>query len=103
MRAAWPKLEHVFSVRRSDEEVCGEGSPEPGHLLKEPHWLPNALLNEFPVDLLAIKQVPATLPPLNFERKSWEKLISRTAPAKQPRAVIKAWPPNAQLYSHPVA
>jgi hypothetical protein len=27
MRAAWPKLEHVFSVRRSDEEVCGEGSP----------------------------------------------------------------------------
>jgi hypothetical protein len=30
MRAAWPKLEHVFSVRRSDqEEIEGERSPEP--------------------------------------------------------------------------
>jgi hypothetical protein len=51
MPAAWPKLEHVFSIRRSDEVVQGDGSPEPSHLLKEPHRLPNTLLTDFPVDL----------------------------------------------------
>jgi hypothetical protein len=63
MRAAWPKLEHVFSVRRNDEEGPGEKSPEPKRLLKEHHRLPNDLLTRFPVDLFTIEQGFATLPP----------------------------------------
>ena len=98
MRAAWPKLEHVFSVRRSDErEIRGVMSPEPRHVLKEPHRLPNNLLCRFPVDLLVIERGFCTTPPLNFERDAWEKLISKTESGRHPRVVLESWPPNAQL------
>jgi hypothetical protein len=102
MRAAWPKLEHVFSVRRSEkeeEEVEGERSPEPSHVLREPHRLSNALLSKFPVDLLTVERGFSTKPPLKYERDTWEKLISRTEKKNQPREVIEAWPPNAQLWT----
>jgi hypothetical protein len=100
MRAAWPELDHVFSVRRSDEEeVEGEGSPKPKLLLKGPHRLPNKLLMDSPVDLLTIEQGHATKPPLTYERNSWEKLISRTKESERPRVVIESWPPNSQLWT----
>jgi hypothetical protein len=67
MRAAWCKLEHVFSVRQNGEEGQGEKSPEPRHLLRECPRLPNDLLTRFPVDLLMIKQGSATLPPVSYE------------------------------------
>jgi hypothetical protein len=57
MRAAWPKLEHVFSVRRSDEEEMeGERSPEPSHVLKELHRLSNELLSKFQVNLVTVER-----------------------------------------------
>ena len=100
MRAAWPKLEHVFSVRRGDdEEIEGEKSPEPSHVLGEPHRLPNTLLSKRPVDLLTVERGFATKPPLKYERDAWEKLISRTEKSNQPRVIIEAWPPNAQLWT----
>ena len=67
MRAAWPKLEHVFSVRRSnEEEIRGEKSPEPHHVLREPHRLPNTLLSKSPVDLLIVERGFSTKPPVNY-------------------------------------
>jgi hypothetical protein len=85
MRAAWPKLEHVFSVRRSDgDEIEGENSPEPHQILREPHRLPNTLLNKSPVDLLTVERGSSTKPPLKYERDVWEKLISRTRPSNRP-------------------
>ena len=97
MRAAWPKLQHVFSVRRSDDAVQGADGPEPAQIFREPHRLPNNLLTNYPVDLLTIEQGSLTQSPLNYERQPWEKLISWTDMLKQPRVVIKSWPPNAQL------
>jgi hypothetical protein len=99
MRSAWPKLDHVFSVRRSDEDGVGESSPEPTHTFRETHRLPKKLLTNCPVDLLIIEQGDETKPPLSFDWKPWEKLISRTDPANQPRVVIESWPPNAQLWT----
>ena len=99
MRAAWPKLEHVFSVRRNEEKIEGEESPEPKNVLKEPHRLPNKLLMDFPVDLLTIERGYATKPPTTYEHTSWEKLISRTEEKNRPRVVIESWPPNAQLWT----
>ena len=99
MRAAWPKLDHLFSVRRSNEEGKSEASPEPAHVFREPHRLPNELLNKHPVDLLTIEQGVSSKPPSNFERHTWEKLVSRTRPENRPRVVIEAWPPNAQLWT----
>ena len=100
MRAAWPKLEHVFSVRRSEsEEVKGERSPEPHYILREPHRIPNNLLNEAPVDLLTVERGFSIHPPLNYDRDVWEKLISRTELRKRPRVVLEAWPPNAQFWT----
>ena len=99
MRSAWPKLDHVFSVRRSDGNGESEASPEPTKILREPHRLPKELLNNFPVDLLTIEQGDATKPPLSFEQHPWEKLISRTSPENRPRVVIESWPPNAQLWT----
>ena len=99
MRVAWPKLEHVFSVRRSEEKIEGEASPSPKQVLREPHRLPNKLLMDFPVDLLTIEQGHVTKPPLTYERTSWEKLISRTTADNRPRVVIESWPPNAQLWT----
>ena len=87
MRAAWPKLEHVFSVRRSNEEGKSEASPEPAHIFREPHRLPNGLLNKRRVDLLNIEQGVSSKPPLNFEWHAWEKLVSRTRPKNRPRVV----------------
>jgi hypothetical protein len=79
MRAAWPKLEHIFSVRRGDGEASKEEqSPRPKHIFKEPHRLPNDLLNNFPVDLLTIEQGSDAKPTPNYERRTWGKLISRT-------------------------
>jgi hypothetical protein len=67
-RAAWPKLEHVFSVRRRDEEEMeGERSPEPSHVLKEPHRLSNELLSKFPVNLLAVERAFSNEPLLKHE------------------------------------
>jgi hypothetical protein len=64
MRAAWPKLEHIFSVRRSDgDEIKGENSPEPRQIFREPHRLPSTLLNKFPVDLLTVERGFSTTPP----------------------------------------
>jgi hypothetical protein len=97
MRSAWPKLEHVFSVRRDDKDGKGESSPEPTQTFRDPHRLSNNLLNDFPVDLLTVEQGFETKPPLSFDRKPWEKLISRTDSKNQPRVVIESWPPNAQL------
>ena len=79
MRLAWPKLEHVLSVRRSDGDGKSEArSPEPAHVFWEPHRLPNSLLNNCPVDLLTIEQGRVSSKPrLNFERHAWEKLVSR--------------------------
>jgi hypothetical protein len=100
MRAAWPKLEHIFSVRRSDKKTSDEGkSPEPKYVFKEPHRLPNNLLNDFPVDLLIIEQGADTRPTPDYEQKTWEKLIYRTQESNQPRVVIESWPPNAQLWT----
>jgi hypothetical protein len=99
MRVAWPKVNHVFSVRRSDGNGKSEASPEPTKVFQEPHRLPNELLNDFPVDLLTIEQGGATKPPLSFKRHPWEKLISRTSPENQPRVVVESWPPNAQLWT----
>jgi hypothetical protein len=100
MRAAWPKLEHVFSVRRSEsEEVKGERSPEPHYILREPHRIPNNLLNEAPVDLLTVERGFSIQPPLNYDRNVWEKLISRTELRRRPRVVLEAWPPNAQFWT----
>jgi hypothetical protein len=79
MRAAWPKLEHTFSVRRSDEKASDkEKSPEPKYVFKEPHRLPNNLQNDFPVDLLIIEQGADTIPTPDYEQNTWEKLIYRT-------------------------
>jgi hypothetical protein len=101
MRAAWPKLEHVFSVRRSNEgEIKGQMSPEPRHVLKERHRLPNNLLSKFSVHLLAIERGFSTKPPLNYKQDAWwEKLISRTEWSKRPQVILEAWPPNAQLWT----
>jgi hypothetical protein len=99
MRAAWCELEHAFSLRRNGEEGQGEKNPDPRHLLREHPRLPNDLLTRFPVNLLTIKQASATLPPVSYERKSWEKVITRTAPTNQPRVVVEACPPNAQLWT----
>ena len=100
MRAAWPKLEHVFSVRRSnEEEIRGEKSPEPHHVLKEPHRLPNTLLSKSPVDLLIVERGFSTKPPVNYERDTWEKIISKTKLSQRPRIVLETWPPDAQLWT----
>jgi hypothetical protein len=100
MRAAWPKLEHLFSVRRSDEKTSDEEkSPEPKYVFKEPHRLPNNLLNDFPVDLLTIEQEADTRPTPDYERSTWEKLIYRTRESNQPKVIIESWPPNAQLWT----
>ena len=57
MRAAWPKLGHMFSVRSGIEgEIRGERCPEPRHVFKEPHQLPNRLLRNTPVDLLTVER-----------------------------------------------
>ena len=86
-------------MRRSDTEGQGEESPEPKQLLKEHHRLPNDLLTGFPVDLLTIEQGFVTLSPLDYERKPWEKLITRTESTNQSQVVIESWPPNAQLWT----
>jgi hypothetical protein len=99
MRAAWPKLDHVFSVRRSDGEREEDESPKPKNVLREPHRLPKNLLTDFPVDLLTVEQGHATKPPLDYERRPWEKMISQTNTANQPRVVLEAWPPNSQLWT----
>jgi hypothetical protein len=100
VRAAWPRLEHVFSVRRSEEEeIEGEGSPKPSHAFKEPHRLFNTMLSKFPVYLLTVERGSSNKPPLKYERETWEKLVSRTESSKQPRVIIEAWPPNAQLWT----
>jgi hypothetical protein len=78
MQLAWPKLDHVFSDRRSNGDGRGEASPEPSKTFRELHRLPNNLLNDFPVDLLTIEQGFATKAPVNFERQLWKYLISRT-------------------------
>jgi hypothetical protein len=76
-RLAWPKLDHVLSVRQSGEEGKGEGSPELARTSLGPHCLPNKLLNDFSVDLLLTgKQGFANNPSLSFERDPWEQLIS---------------------------
>jgi hypothetical protein len=93
-------LEHIFSVRRSDnDKIRGKNSPEPRQILKEPHRLPNTLLNNFPVDLLTVERGFSTKPPLKYERDAWEKLISRTEQSRRPRVILEAWPPNAQLWT----
>jgi hypothetical protein len=101
MRAAWPKLEHVFSVRRinEEEEMEGERSPKPSQVFKEPHRLSNTLLSKFPVDLLTVERGFSNKPPLTYERDPWEKLVSRTEKRNHPRVIIEAWPPNAQLWT----
>jgi hypothetical protein len=100
IRAAWPKLEQFFSVRRSNKKMSDEGkSPEPKYVFKEPHRLPNNLLNDFPVDLLIIEQGADTRPTPDYERKTWEKLIYRTQESNKPRIVIESWPPNAPLWT----
>jgi hypothetical protein len=100
MRVAWPRLEHVFSVRRGNEETGQKGtSPKPRHVLYEPHRLPNTLLTSLPVDLLIIEQGSTTKPPLRNERNAWEKLISRTDRSYRPRVILESWAPNAQLWT----
>ena len=100
MRAAWPKLQHVFSVRRSgDSWIDGERSPEPDQVWKEPHRLSNTLLSRSPVDLLIVERGFSTEPPLHYQRDTWEKLVSRTETSKRPRVIIESWPPNAQLWT----
>jgi hypothetical protein len=70
MRAVWPKLEHVFSVKKNDGKTISRNQPGPKDILSEPHQLPNNLLENFPVDLLTIEHGFAMKPPLNFEWNS---------------------------------
>jgi hypothetical protein len=74
MRLAWPRLDHVFSVRQSDKEGKGEGGPKPTRTLLGPHCMPNDLFNNSPVDILTIKQGFATKPLLSFERDPGKKV-----------------------------
>jgi hypothetical protein len=98
MRAAWPKLEHVFSVRRSgDSWVKGERSPEPDQVWKEPHRLSNTLLSNSPVDLLTVERGSLRSP--SCSTNIWEKLVSKTETSKRPRVILESWPPNAQLWT----
>ena len=99
MRAAWPKLEYVFSVRRSNEEGKSEASPEPAHVIREPHRLSNGLLNQHPVYLLTIEQGISSKFAFEFRAIRLGKLVGRMKPENRPRVVIESWPPNTQLWT----
>ena len=102
MRAAWPKLEYVFSVRRSNEEGKSEASPEPAHVIREPHRLSNGLSNQHPVHpvhLLTIEQGISSKFAFEFRAIRLGKLVGRMKPENRPRVVIESWPPNTQLWT----
>jgi hypothetical protein len=99
MRAAWPRLNHTFSIRRDGEIVTGENSPEPKEIVIGHHRFSNNLLNQSPVDMLTVEQGYIQQPPVTYERQAWEKLIAQTKTECHPRVVVEIWPSNAQLWS----
>jgi hypothetical protein len=67
MRSAWPKLDHLLSVRPSDGDGESKARPEPTKIFLEPHRPPKNLLSGFPANLLTVEQGMATKPPSSFE------------------------------------
>jgi hypothetical protein len=75
-------------------------APNPSqHVLQGPHRLPNNLLGNFPVDLLAVERGSATKPLTNYKCHSWENVTSCTNINDQPQVVIGTCPPNLQLWT----
>jgi hypothetical protein len=74
-------------------------SPEPECVIVGHPRLPPDLLNQRPVDMLAVDRGYATQPPTSYEWQSWEKLVSKTDLKHQPRVVLEVWLPSAQLWS----
>jgi hypothetical protein len=60
MRAAWQKLDNVFSVRQDGKIVEGKKSSEPECVIVGHPRLPLDLLNQQPVDMLAVERGYAT-------------------------------------------
>jgi hypothetical protein len=98
MGAAWPKLEHRFSVRRNKDKFSGEAR-EPEQVHYGQHRLPTNLLEKWPVDMLIVEQGHCTQPPLTYQPSSWETVMDATRPVHRPRVVIETWPSNSQMWS----
>jgi hypothetical protein len=99
MRAAWPTLKHVFSVRRHGEKLESAVAAEPDHIIYGHHRYSATMLTKHQVDLLAVERGYQRRPMESYDWQPWETVVVNTNLALRPRIVIEMWPSNAQLWS----
>lgn len=88
MRTAWPRLKHVFSVRReNDVELPVDASTEIRHGPRPSH----TLLQMLPVDLLVVERGFINRPRKTPVAELWEHLVSEAAESQKPKVILESW------------
>ena len=109
MTAAWTKMEHRFSIRRSSTELIptagpsngGDGDTGPSPIIK--YGLPNfptQLLTKHPVDLLVIERCSVSKAPRATYIYPWEDAVDGTGKHHQPKVVLESWDPSVNVWPH---
>ena len=96
MNQAWPRLRHVFSLRRHLEDV-----PKSNGTIEEvkqcfPNF-PKQFLNHFPVDLLVVECCSRTNSTIRGTEEPWERAIAETEIDNRPLLIVESWAPNAVI------
>lgn len=90
-RAAWPKLRHVFAVRRLHSSPSPDGvsfGPQPDVILPGPRP-PRGLLSTHPVDLLVVER--GHLRSASTLSYWWLALVDNASVSIRPKAIVEFW------------
>ena len=101
MTRAWPKLHHVFAIRRPKDIV------EPTDANAKPliHYgipnIPSRLLNKHPVDLLVVDRsgLKNQAPKAHYVFP-WETSVNHTKLSNRPKVIVESWNPICNTWQH---
>ena len=99
MRAAWPRLRHVFSGRGNRAWHEAAEGPSPEVVLSGTRPARGAL-HQHPVDLLVVERGHIRRPHRDPTVESWEKLVAHTEQSVWPKVVVESWRGQAISWSN---
>ena len=100
MTHAWPKLEHIFAVRRGPKKIS-LASVGVKFCYWGPHRSHPRLLDKHPVDLLVVeKSSIQKAPEATQVANAHEKMIEGASEGNRPSLVVETWRGNAQLWTY---
>lgn len=98
MRDAWTNLKQVFSIRKDKDHISQRWAGT-----KVFHYgdrYSSKFLQKLTVDLLVVDQGAEVIPPKDYQKEDWFRLVEGTPDNRRPLVMTEVWPSNAQLWQH---